>query len=91
MFLNFLYVDAPPPPPPPRPKMPFTHVVNVYSDMSLSKGHLGSGGGGGGKHKQTERHQFHLSNDKRRTFRCISYACAGGIRLGLGNEEHSYP
>ena len=36
---------------PPRPKMPFTHVVNVYSDMSLSKGHLGSrGGGGGGKH-----------------------------------------
>ena len=38
---------------PPRPKMPFTYVVNVYSDMSLSKGHLGSrwgGGGGGGKH-----------------------------------------
>ena len=25
---------------PPRPKMPFTYVVNVYSDMSLSKGHL---------------------------------------------------
>ena len=24
--------------------MPFTFVVNVYSDMSLSKGHLGSGG-----------------------------------------------
>ena len=22
----------------PRPKMPFTYVVNVYSDMSLSKG-----------------------------------------------------
>ena len=33
---------------PPRPKMPFTYVVNVYSDMSLSKGHLGSRGGGGG-------------------------------------------
>ena len=33
------------PPPPPRPKMPFTYVVNVYSDMSLSKGHLGSRGG----------------------------------------------
>ena len=32
---------------PPRPKMPFTYVVNVYSDMSLSKGHLGSRGGGG--------------------------------------------
>ena len=28
---------------PPRPKMPFTYVVNVYSDMS-SKGHLGSRG-----------------------------------------------
>ena len=26
--------------------MPFTYVVNVYSDMSLSKGHLGLGGGG---------------------------------------------
>ena len=35
---------------PPRPKMPFTYVVNVYSYMSLSKGHLGPavGGGGGG-------------------------------------------
>ena len=28
--------------------MPFTYIVNVYSDMSLSKKHLGSGGGGGG-------------------------------------------
>ena len=26
------------------PKMPLTYVVNVYSDMSLSKGHLGSRG-----------------------------------------------
>ena len=33
---------------PPRPKMPFTYVINVYSDMSLSKGHLESRGGGGG-------------------------------------------
>ena len=24
--------------------MPFTYVVNVYSDKSLSKGHLGGGG-----------------------------------------------
>ena len=31
--------------------MPFTYVVNVYSDMSLSKGHLGSGGGGASKNK----------------------------------------
>ena len=38
-----LFIDAPPPP---RPKMPLTYVVNVYSDMSLSKGHLGSRGGG---------------------------------------------
>ena len=30
----------------PRPKMPFTYVVNVYSDMSSSKGHLGSSGWG---------------------------------------------
>ena len=29
-----LFLDAPPPPP--RPRMPFTYVVNVYSDMSLS-------------------------------------------------------
>ena len=28
-------------PTPHRPKMPFTYVVNFYSDMSLSKGHLG--------------------------------------------------
>ena len=27
---------------PHRPKTPFTYVVNVYSDMSLSKRHLGS-------------------------------------------------
>ena len=29
---------------PPKPKMPFTYVVNVYSDTSLSKGHLESRG-----------------------------------------------
>ena len=29
---------------PPRPKTPFIYVVYVYSDMSLSKGHLGSRG-----------------------------------------------
>ena len=32
---------------PPRPKTPFTYVVHVYRDMSLSKGNLGSRGGGG--------------------------------------------
>ena len=39
-----LFIDATPPPPL-RPKMPFTYVVNVYSEMSLSEGHLGSRGG----------------------------------------------
>ena len=44
---------------------PFTNVVYVYSNISLSKGHLGSRGGGGeASNKQTERHQFHCSNDK---------------------------
>ena len=28
--------------------MPFTYVVNVYNDISLSKGHLRSRWGGGG-------------------------------------------
>ena len=32
----------------PTPKMPFTYVLNVYREMSLSKEHLGSRGGGGG-------------------------------------------
>ena len=29
---------------PPRPKTPFTHVVSLYNDIQLSKGHLGSRG-----------------------------------------------
>ena len=29
---------------PPRPKTPFTHVVYLYNDVQLSKGHLGSRG-----------------------------------------------
>ena len=36
---------------PPRPETPFTYIVYVYRDMSLSKGHLGSRGGGGGASK----------------------------------------
>ena len=59
-----------------RHKMLFgqRHIaINIYN---ICEGHFGSGGGGVRKHlKQTERHQFHLSNDK-----CISYACAEGIR-----------
>ena len=64
--------------------MPFTYVVNVYRDMSLSKGHLGSVG-------KASKIKFHLSYDKRHNFRCILYACSEGIPYGLGNEEHSYP
>ena len=30
--------------PPPRPKTPFTYVIYLYSDILLSKGHLGSRG-----------------------------------------------
>ena len=37
-------------PNPPRPKTPFAYVAYVYSDMSLSQGHLGSRGG---KHLKT--------------------------------------
>ena len=36
---------------PPRPKTPFTYVVYFYSEMSLSKGRLGSRGGGASKNK----------------------------------------
>ena len=39
---------------PPRPKMPFTYVVYDYSEMSLSKVHLGSRGGGGGGGKASK-------------------------------------
>ena len=36
---------------PPRPKTPFTHVVYLYNDIQLCKGHLGSRGGGASKNK----------------------------------------
>ena len=57
-----LILDAFPPPPPPRPKMPFGQrhfAINIYN---ICKVHFGSRGGN--IYKQTERHQFHLSNDK---------------------------
>ena len=77
-------------PSPPRPKTPFTHVVYLYNDVHLSKGHLGSRGGGGvGEHlKQAEKHQFRLFNDKHHNFKYISYACAEGILQSFGNEGH---
>ena len=37
-----------------RPKTPFTYAVYVYSDMSLSKGHLGSRGGKASKNKMKD-------------------------------------
>ena len=83
MFVTFLVVRclmsslACTTPFPPRPKTPFTYVVYVNSDMSLSKGHLGSRGES--ISKQTERYQFHLSSDKHHNFKYISYACAGRI------------
>ena len=46
MFIVFAF--------PHRPKMPFIYVINVDSDMSLSKGHLGSRGGGGGGWKASK-------------------------------------
>ena len=36
---------------PPRPKTPFTYVVYVFDNISLFKGHLGSGGGEVSKNK----------------------------------------
>ena len=36
---------------PPRPKTPFTYVIYLYSDIKLSKGHLGSRGGEASKNK----------------------------------------
>ena len=39
--------------------MPFTYVVYVYSDIPLSKGHLGSrGGGGGGGGRQASKNKL---------------------------------
>ena len=75
---------------PPRPKTPFTHVVFLYNDVQLSKGHLGSRRGGGHL-KQTERHQFHLFNDKDNNFKYISYECAEGVLQSFGNVGHLYP
>ena len=71
--------------------MPFgqRHLAkNIYD---ICKGHFGSRGGGESIYKQTERHQFHLFNDKRHNFRFVLYACAVGIQEGFGNEEHTYP
>ena len=58
-------------PPPLDPRRPL-HVLYMFIAMSTGRP--------GGKHlTETERRQFHLSNDKRHGFKCISYACTDGI------------
>ena len=72
-----LFLDASPPP---RPKMRFGQRHVAINIDNICKEHFGSRGGGEASKIKTERHQFHLSNDKRNKFRCISYACAEGMR-----------
>ena len=74
---------------PPRPKTSFTHVVYLYNDVHLTKGHFGSRGGKHSKNK-LKKHQFHLFNDKHHNFKYISYACAEGKLQSFGNEGHLY-
>ena len=69
--------------------MPFGQRHVAISIYNICKGHFGSMGGGE-QQKQTERHQFHLSNDKCHNFGYMSYACTEGTRQYLGNEVHSY-
>ena len=47
---------------PPRPKILFTYVVNVYSDMSLSNGHLGSRGEASKNKLKDTSFIFHMTN-----------------------------
>ena len=57
--------------------MPFRYVVNVYSDMSMSKRHLGSRGGGSkNKLKETKLnvvvHYFYRVYLNYKTFQIVS-------------------
>ena len=77
-----LYNPFPPPLDPRRP----LHMLHIFiATCHCPKGILGLGGGGSIL-KQTERHQFHLSSEKRNNFKYISYACAGRILLSFENE-----
>ena len=69
----FRFYNPPPPPPPLGP----SHMLYIYiMTFNCPGGILDLGG----KHlKQTERHQFHLLNDKHHNFKYISYACVEGI------------
>ena len=66
---------------PPRPKMPFTYVVNVYSDMSLPKGHLGSRGGKASKNKP---------KDTNFIFPMINVTIFGEFRTHAQKEHGNY-
>ena len=79
-----LFLDAPPP----RSKMPFTYVVNVYSDMWLSKGHLGSRGGAYKNKLKDTSFIFPMTNVTIfGVFRTHAQKECGKV---LGNAEHSY-
>ena len=68
-------------PSPLDPRRPLHMLYMFIATCHCPKGIFGlwGGGGGGSILKQTERHQFHLSSDKRHNFKDISCACAGRI------------
>ena len=73
------------------PRRPL-HMFYIYIlTFNCPKGIFGRGGGGGASKTQTERHQFHLFNDKHHNFKYISYTRAEGILQSFGNEGHLYP
>ena len=63
--------------PPLDPRRPLHMLYMLIATCLCPKGILGLGGES--ILKQTERHQFHLSSDKRHNFKYISYAWAGRI------------
>ena len=67
---QFVFLDAFTP----RPKMPFTYAVNVYSDMSLLQGYLGSRGGGASKNKHT---CLSIASSNNVTFPLVSWVRCG--------------
>ena len=83
---SFAYTTPFPPLDPRRP----LHMLYIYiMTFNCPKGILGLGGES--ILKQTERHQFHLFNDKHPNLKYISYARTEGILQYFGNEGHLYP
>ena len=86
LMSSFAYTTPSPPLDPRR------HLHMLYiciATFNCPKGILGLGGKA--SKNKTERRQFHLFNDKRHTFKYISYACAERIPQSFGNEGHLYP